>query len=125
MKKLFILSILLLTGCSLGGEKLHFYGESDIWQVDYEATNIEDEEVVPQFAIKYTEEKPAPTKMRYAINGERFNHSGEARADKGIKKVNRDGSNCSKCIHFQENENIVATIRWQGEKEEVRLKSEK
>jgi hypothetical protein len=126
MKKIIGLSLFLLiilSGCG-DGDRFVFSGESDNWQVDYEAI-IYDETSEETFgSIKYIGNESAPKEINYVIKSGSDKKSGEnISLEEGSTTISK--GSCQGCAITRENEEMEVEITWDGQKEHFTLKNER
>lgn len=125
MKKIIGLSIFLLItlgGCG-EGDRFVFSGESENWQVDYEAI-IYDETSEETFgSIKYKGIEPSPKEINYVIKSGSDEKSGKnISLEEGSTTISK--GSCRSCAITREDEEMKVEIIWDGKKESFTIKNE-
>jgi hypothetical protein len=124
-KKILILMLFTTSILASCGEPkdLHFSGKSDHWSVQYEANVYEKDSESTKYTIRYIGDKPVPKEINYKIDRTLGSKSGNEPLDQnGV--IEHSGDLCSGCAVTQENEEMQATIKWDGKSESISLKKE-
>lgn len=117
---LLLLLVVLLAACS-ELKMMIFEGESENWLVTYEVQLHDENSESTNLAIKFIGEDPSPQKIKYVVDSVSGKSEGEDSLNSsGVLKIG--GHTCSGCSVTRENDNINATIIWNGKSENINLK---
>lgn len=114
-------SSIFLISCS-ESHRVIFIGESDHWRVQYNVNVQGTNSQSYNYTINYLGDKPFPEKINYSFEGPAGEDSGDTSFDNN-SVLQIGGGSCSGCAVTRENDDIKATIKWDGNSEEFFLKN--
>ncbi|SDJ15721.1 hypothetical protein [Salimicrobium halophilum] len=110
---------LLMASCS--NQKTFYYeGESDNWKVEYQVDITSQDSQSESASIQYIGDDAIPERIDYLIETRTGKNAGSTPlSEEGVKRLS-PGS-CSGCSVVMEDEEVSATIEWEGHRERIVL----